>query len=315
MLLDQHGAMSASSPDERIARRAARHHGLITRAGALACGLTERQIVFRLRSGRWERIGPGVYRIAGVPPSVVADTYAAVLLAGDGAVACGPSSLALFGVAAPPTTPMICVPPSSSARTAGVRVRRSPLLNADRTRVGPVPTTTPARALLEIAPLVAAPRLAEHVDDVLDRRLTRPSGVVAVIRRSLTGKGRTGVQLLRDALEPWLEGVLPGSPAEVRLLRKLTDAGIPPPVLQHPVALPDGRKARLDLAWPPAHVGLEYDGRRWHGPRRLGADIAREEALRAIGWWVGRVDRRDLSPSSTRVVDEVRHRLAARRAA
>jgi hypothetical protein len=302
-------------PDERVTRRASRHHGLVTRAGALRCGLTVRQIDNRLHSGRWEWVGRGVYRIAGAPPTPAAATYAAVLLAGDGAVACGLSALALFGVGAPPSDPTICVPPTASARTPGARIRRSPLEQTDRTRVGPIPTTTPARALLEAAALVSPNHLADLVDDVLDRRLARPSGVVAVLRRSLSGTGRTGAQLLRDALQPWLEGVMPGSPAEVRLLRKLADEGLPPPVTQHPVRFPDGREVRLDLAWPPSLVGLEYDGTRWHGPRRLAADVARESALRSLGWWIGRVDRSDLAASSTRVADLVRPRLARRRAA
>ena len=287
----QHGAMPRSTPDERVAHRAARHHGLVTRAAALACGLTDRQIGTRVRTGRWEAIGLGVYRIAGVPPTVVATTYGAVLLAGDGALACGPSALGLFGVGAPPSVPTICVPPSASARTPGARVRRSPVARQDRTRVGPVPTTTPARALLEVAAFVSPVRLAELVDDVLDRGLARPATVVGVIRRSLLGKGRAGVQSLREALEPWVEGVMPGSPAEARLLRKLTDGGVRPPIKQHPVRLPDGREVYLDLAWPRSLVGLEYDGRRWHNPRRLGADMLREDALRAMGWWIDRVDR------------------------
>lgn len=260
-------------------------------------------------------IGPGVYRIAGVPITATGSTYAAVLLAGADALVSGRSALALFDVGTPPPVPTICVPPSASARTRAAHVRRSPVAPVDRTRVGPVPATTPARALLEVAALVPSGELEELVDDVLDRRLARPATVVGAIRRSLTGKGRTGVQQLRDALAPWLEGVMPGSPAEARLLRKLRDAGIPAPVKQHPVLLPGGREVRLDLAWPSSLVGLEYDGRRWHGPRRLGADIAREDALRSLGWWIGRVDRVDLAPSSTRVVGEVRARLARRRVA
>jgi hypothetical protein len=307
--------MPGTTPDERLAHRAARHHGLVTRAAALACGLTDRQIEQRLRSGRWEALGPGVYRIAGVPPTATGAIYGAVLLAGAGALASGPSALALFGVGSSPSVPTICVPPSGSARTRGAMVRRSLVARVDRTHVGPVPTSTPARALLEVAALVRTVELESLVDDVFDRRLARPANVVGVIRRSLTGKGRTGVQLLRDALAPWLEGVMPGSPAEARLLRKLEDAGVPPPLKQHPVRLPGGHEVRLDLAWPTSMTGLEYDGRRWHGPRRLGADVSREEALRALGWWIGRVDRSDLAPSSTRVVDALRPRLARRRAA
>jgi very-short-patch-repair endonuclease len=99
------------------------------------------------------------------------------------------------------------------------------------------------------------------------------------------------------------------------LLRKLHDAGLPPPVKQHRVRLLGGKEVRLDLAWPRDMTAIEYDGARWHGPRRLEADVVREEALRALGWWIARADRSDLAPSSTRVVDLLRPRLSHHRAA
>ena len=188
-----------TTPDERIARRAERHHGLVTRAAAIACGLTDRQISRRVRTGRWELVGPGVYRIVGAPRTPAGRTYAAVLRAGPYAVACGLSALALVDAGTAPTTPTICVPPSASARTSGAIVRRSPLADVDRTRVGPVPCTTPSRALLEAAGVVDAGTLEHLVDDAMDRRLATPSRVTGVIRRSASGSGREGVQLLRDA--------------------------------------------------------------------------------------------------------------------
>ena len=115
--------------------------------------------------------------------------------------------------------------------------------------------------------------------------------------------------MLRAALEPWIGGIVPGSPAEARLIRRLSDWGLPEPVLQHRVDLPSGHRAFIDLAWPWALVGLEYDGSLAHTPRRLAPDVAREEALRGRGWWIGRVDRHDLAPSSTRVHDELAARL------
>jgi hypothetical protein len=82
------------------------------------------------------------------------------------AVASGLSALALFGVGAAPTVPTITVPPTGNGRSSTAVVRRSPVGRADRTRVGPVPCTTPARALLEAAAYVAlailAPRASEH---------------------------------------------------------------------------------------------------------------------------------------------------------
>ncbi len=298
-----------STPDGRISRLAARHHGLVTRQRALECGLTDRQIAHRVGIGLLERLGPGVYRVVGAPSTDAQRAYAAVLIAGPQTVVCGLSALALVGIGTAPKTPYLCAPPSGGATTPGAVVRRSPLQPADRTHVGPIPATTPARALLEAAAIVPVSVLEQLLDDVVDAGLGTPSAILGAIRRAAVGRGREGAPQLRGVLTPWLDGVRPGSPAEVRLLRRLADVGLRAPVRQHVVALPNGATAVLDLAWPQERVALEYDGERWHNPRRLAADVHREEQLRALGWWIGRVDRHDLAPSSTRVVDELARRL------
>jgi hypothetical protein len=297
-----------ATPDERIARRAANHHGLITRALALGCGLTDRQIARRVAAGRWVRIAPGVFRIHGAPVTAAQTAYAAVLAAGDGAIVGGLSALALYGLSAAPVLPHITVPRGASARTKVALVRRSDVGSIDRTRVGPVPCATAARALVEAARHADKDLLADLVDSTLHRDLATPSTVLAALRRAGSGPGRAGSPTLRLVLEPWLRGILPGSPGEVRLLRRLDDWGFPTPSLQHQVETSDGC-FRLDVAWPERLVGLEYDGERFHDPRHLGSDVAREEALRRRGWWIGRVDRHDLAPSSTRLRDGLRQRL------
>lgn len=54
-------------PEERLLVFASRHHGLFRLADALTAGLTERQVRYRVRTGRFERIGRGVYRVRGTP--------------------------------------------------------------------------------------------------------------------------------------------------------------------------------------------------------------------------------------------------------
>jgi hypothetical protein len=251
------------------------------------------------------RLARNVYRIAGAPVTEAQRAYAAVLVAGPDTVVCGLSALALLGITDAPTIPMLCAPPTGSGRTPGALVRRSPLNAADRTHVGPIPITTPARALLEAAPLVPDEVLEALVDDVVCEGLASPSAILGAIRRAATGRGRRGSPRVRAAVQPWISGVRPGSPGEVRLLRRLTTWGLPAPVRQHPVRLADGSDVLIDLAWPERLVGLEYDGARWHTPRRLAADERREAGLRALGWRILRADKRDLQPSSTRLRDEL----------
>jgi hypothetical protein len=53
--------------DRALARRAETQHGIFTRGDALAAGLTSGQIDWRVASGRWERVQPRTYRMAGTP--------------------------------------------------------------------------------------------------------------------------------------------------------------------------------------------------------------------------------------------------------
>src|SRR6266568_3641510 len=61
--------MSNESFDGRIARMAARQYGVVSRDQVLGLGVTKRVIQTRLRSGRWERLHVGVYRLAGTSSS------------------------------------------------------------------------------------------------------------------------------------------------------------------------------------------------------------------------------------------------------
>jgi hypothetical protein len=255
-----------------------------------------------------------VYRIAGAPASTEQVAYAAVLAAGPSARVSGLSALALLGVGVAPSTPTIVVAPTASARTPEAIVRRSVVPRSDATSVGPIPCTGPARALLEVAPTVSHEVLVELVDAVITRGLATPASILGAVRRSTSGRGRTGARRLRAALAPWIDGIQPGSAAEVRLIRRLADWGLPDPERQYEVERPCGHVVLLDLAWPERLVGLEYDGEAFHTPRHLSADVVREEDIRALGWWVGRVDRHDLRPSSTRLRDELTARLVTRAA-
>jgi len=61
--------------------------------------------------------------------------------------------------------------------------------------------------------------------------------------------------------------------------------GIPAPVQQYRVFLPDGRHVDLDAAYVRARVGVELDGDRWHSSRQARErDRRKDTALAALGW-------------------------------
>lgn len=276
-------------PDRTLARHARRQHGLVTRAQALAAGMSPDRIDHRVRRGAWRRLAAGVFALVSSPATWRQRLLAACLAAGPFAVASHRSAAALFGLSGIPAGVVeIAVPRGRSHRSELAVVHQvRDLPPGDVTRIDGIPVTRPARTLVDLAGVVSERALEEAVDDALCRRLVtlpRLDGRAA----ALAGKGRTGAANLRAILATWHDGgLLPQETAEARLFRRLVHSGLPPPQRQHEVWA-DGRLlGRLDLAWPEARVGFELDGFRWHGtPRAHRRDIARHNGLKARGWTV-----------------------------
>ena len=74
--------MTKQSADHRIARLAARQAGTFSRSQALAVGMTDSSALRRIRSSRWIVLHPGVYLLAGAPPTWHTEIWARVLAAG-----------------------------------------------------------------------------------------------------------------------------------------------------------------------------------------------------------------------------------------
>lgn len=174
------------------------------------------------------------------------------------------------------------------------------LKKAELATLRAIPVTTPARTLVDLAGKLSTSALTEAVDDVLCRRLVDVGDLASHLAG--LGAGHRGSAALWQVLGPWMpSGPLPGSIAEMRLLRRLTEAGIPAPVRQHEVRSGEKLIARLDLAWPDRHVGVELQSLRWHAPpERFYADRQRLLALRSLGWEVLEVAPRMLADDKGR---------------
>jgi hypothetical protein len=301
---------TTDTPDQRVAALAAEQHGVITLAQALALGMTEGQVRHRVSAGRWIRAALGVYVVAGTPSTWEQATTVACLAAPNGAVASHSSAAALYRLLDPPETPEVTVPKGSSSRFRGAVVRRSMVADADVTAIGPIPVTTAARTVVDCAALLPYEELCELLDDALCERLCTTREIAEAMERSTHAPGRPGLASLERALLPWTPGLMPGSRAEMRLIRRLLAWGFPPPERQVKVFDADGRfLARLDVAWRDRNTGLEYYGERHHGPRQVAHDERRLGRVRAVGWSARVVRKADLSG---RRAEELRRWLSAR---
>lgn len=297
------------SVESRLAPLAAAQHGVFTRAHATVARATKRMIQRRVTVGRWEELFPGVFRIAGTPPSWRQSLIAACFAWGDGATSSHRAAAALWKLSGlDPGLPEVTVPRGRARRhAAGIIVHRSPPLPpGDVTRVGAIPVTTVARTLIDLASVVPREVLEEALDDALRRRLVSLARLHWRLSE-LSRCGRPGIVVIRSliaARDP--ASAVPESVFETRLLRVMKEARLPRPTLQHRVRH-DGRVvAVVDFAFPAARLAVEADGYRWHSGRvRWEHDLARRNALTSAGWRIIHVTWTDLATNPAALLQRI----------
>lgn len=262
-----------------------RQHGVFSRQQALELGYSLGQIDRRLATGQWTALLPGVYRLAGAPETGRQAAVAACLWAGRGAAVSHRAAAVLWdldGVAAKGME--IVMTGDRRLRTTRLTVHRTmELRRSDRTVRDGIPLTTPGRTLIDLAGVVDEETLEAAVECALRRRLVSERFLRHRLAE-LSGKGRPGIAVLRNILDTRDERALE-SRLEVKVWRLLVRSGLPKPVRQHPVQI-DGRRYRLDFAWPSFRVAVEADGFATHGARRRAyhADRWRTATLVSAGW-------------------------------
>ncbi|TCB99007.1 DUF559 domain-containing protein [Micromonospora zingiberis] len=215
---------------------------------------------------------------------------------------------------APPRDPVeqLTLPPpttaaprqSLSAAAFGQRTRRS---TPSAASAGSVLLRSDAVwAAWECAVWLEPVRAVGIIDALLGRELVDCAGLDAVASANAS---RPGGRRAR-----WVFGLADAgaqSPPESQLRVRLILAGLPRPVTQHPVRLPNGRVLHLDLCWPEYRVAVEYDGH-WHSdPERMHLDRQRLNQLVGAGWQVLHVTSRRLHRDFPRLLREIRTTLAA----
>jgi len=269
-------------PDERLARIAERQFGIFTLEKALRCGLTPDQAAYRLRIGRWKLLHRGVYVLAGAPLRREGRVLAATLAAGADAWASHGTAASLFGFAPGDDLVDVIVPGRRRLEVAGVRVHRPRAFpTSDRTRLGPIPVTTPGRAIVDLAGALDHESLEAALDEALRRDFVR----VKVLLRRCEEQRFAGNRVLRTLLVERLDGYTE-SPLELRFLRLIRAARLPAPKPQFEIRSSGRLVGRVDFAFVAPRVAVELDGYAYHnGKRRFDADHNRDQGLIDAGWF------------------------------
>lgn len=299
------------SLDARVASVAGEQFGLFTRDQARKLGATPTMIRHRVSRGRWERLSPTVLRIAGTPRTWHQRTLAACLAWGPDAVVSHRAAARLW---LPDLDQSRCLDVTvprhrSRQRVADEIVHRNRLDALDRAQVGPIPVTTTARTLIDLASVIPADQVEEALDEAIRRRLV----TLPLLQRRLVALAemrRPGIAVMRRLVEARHGPGISESVFETRLLRVIARARLPKPVQQYEVR--DGTRlvARVDLAYPDRLLAIEADGYRWHGSRTAWErDRARDDRLMLLGWRVIHVTWRGLQARPHEVVARIARAL------
>ena len=286
-----------TGPDDRCTKIALGQRGLVTLHQARAAGVSRRGLQWRLKSGRWIKVLPGVFAAAEPHDPWLQSLEAARLWTGD-AIVMGLAAAGLWGLDGI----------SAGAVEIGTETRkRHPDIvvhhdmsfdDEDLIRQRGLLTTTPTRTLIDISAFVTDSQLMQALDSALRRDLT----FVPLIRSRLDSigtKGRRGTKTLQKLLaDRELGSGLTESPLEVKVEGVLRRAGLDPPVRQFTITGPDGTTVRLDFAWPEQKVGIEADGFRWHNDfERWQQDAHKHNVLQEMDWRIVRATHRSLRDS------------------
>lgn len=137
----------------RLAAVASAQHGVFTRAQAITSGFSAGQVDHRLRSKRWLRVLPRVYREVHSPASDEVARWAAVLWAGPDAALSHTTAAVMWGLPVVAFgTELVVSRRRALARVPGVLVHRPQHLRpGDVERLDGLPVTSPLRTLIDLS--------------------------------------------------------------------------------------------------------------------------------------------------------------------
>ncbi|MGH2871215.1 MAG: type IV toxin-antitoxin system AbiEi family antitoxin domain-containing protein [Solirubrobacteraceae bacterium] len=287
--------------DERIATIAARQRGRVSRRQLSAAGIHRDAIRRRVAAGRLIERHRGVFAVGHDADVELGAETAALLACRDGAALSHLSAAWLWGlVVAPPADGAveITVTRGRGPALTRVRVHRASRIGPDEIRIHRgLPVTSPARTLLEIAPLTADRSFELAYDHALVHRLLTARDVMRTLERAGGHPGRRRLRRLLAAAAG-AGPTVTRSEAEERVLKLIDAAGLPRPLVNTRL-----HGYEVDFHWPQQQLVLEVDGYRFHSTRRaFEHDRRKDAALAAAGIATMRVTWRQLESEPLAVI-------------
>lgn len=261
---------------------AQQQRGVVSRAQAIRAGLSPDMIKFRVRSGRWQQLHPGVYATFSGIPGRGAWLWAALLAAGPGAVLSYQTAAELNGLSDEPTSPIHVTIPAQRHLIAvsGVYLHRSGRAGEAVLGGSRPPRTRVEETVLDLT------QTAKTFDDVcgwvtraIARELTDETRLNAAMKARQRLRWRADLHELIVAAAGGDHSVL-----EFRYHRDVERAHrLPESARQVAFTTRDGRRGRRDRVYSEHGVVIELDGRLAHRPEDKWRDKTRDNAAAVAG--------------------------------
>ena len=256
--------MGHDNANRRLQELLARQDGLVRCDQLASAGVTRSALRWRVRTGRWRRLLPGVYLTSSGAITNGQRYLAAILYPGPGAVLTGAAALRCHGVRYVPKDPYVrvLVPTKRQVKSVDyVKVHRTGRPEPRPPRFGFVPVSRAARAVGDAARLCTDLReIRALIADVVQRRIVSISALSAELRQGPRAKSA----LLRSVVGEVGQGVRSAPEAELRSL--IGTSRILPPLLWNPRLVgPDGRLLPTPDGWiHEVAIAVEVDSREHH---------------------------------------------------
>jgi very-short-patch-repair endonuclease len=304
-----HRRAKAHCPDRAAAVQASRRHGVIGDGELRAVGMGQDAVDYRVKTGRLFPMHRGVYLLGHTAAPPLAWESAAVLACGAGAVVSHRSAGHLWKLLPRPgrSRPRphelgrrhdvdITIAGRDCGQRPGIRLHRVVALDPRDVRtIDGIPVTSPARTILDLAPLLAPRELEQAVAEGYARRLANRSTLVALLARY---PRRRGSRRLRTIIDVDAKPARTRSAAEERLLEVIRTARLSPPETNARVG-----PYEVDFVWRDRRLIVEVDGYAFHSPRpKFERDRERDASLTTQGWRVIRVTWRQVRDSPERTI-------------
>jgi very-short-patch-repair endonuclease len=294
---------------DALTRLLVRQSGVIARAQAEACAMTEGAIRHRIRAnGPWRTLLPGVYLASNGAPTAKQRATAAYLYAGSAIAITGPAALAWYSLQSVRTSEVDVLVPLACYRrdVQFARLHRTGVV-PDCGQEGIVRYASPARAIAD-----TVRQLADFADvrAVVAGGVQRRKVTIADLAQELCASPIQGSARLRAALAEVADGVRSAAEGDLHALVKRER--LPEPMYNARLFVDNQFLAMPDAWWPQAGLAVEVDSREWHlSPTDWERTLARGARMTEHGILVMRFTPRQIRTDGREVASKIRSVLSS----